>query len=199
MMRSCSSRPRHRASAIVECMRGVQAAEGRRRFQFCIERFQVVGRLFLQLATWSLSTLAFSQLSVGADGQPRGRVPDVVASRLLRPYHFPALIQSFQSVAAPFPGDSDFDRGCGLGRSVGQRQAPQSRLAGEPIRRPSAGRKIRMGQMQDSFGIQKARYQGFRLIERYIAKICYISVLASKFPTQLRVERVPRGPPERTH
>jgi hypothetical protein len=35
--------------------------------------------------------------------------------------------------------------------------------------------------MQDPFGIQKAGYQGFRLIETYIAKICYISVLASKF------------------
>jgi hypothetical protein len=53
--------------------------------------------------------------------------------------------------------------------------------------------------MQDSFGMQKAGYQGFHLIETNIAKICYISVLASKFPrTQLRVERVPRGPPERT-
>ena len=67
-------------------------------------------------------------------------------------------------------------------RAVGQREAPGSRLAGEPIRRPSAGRKIRDGTMQDSFGIQKAGYQGFGLIETYIAKIRYISVLASKFP-----------------
>jgi hypothetical protein len=36
---------------------------------------------------------------------PRGRVPDVVGSRLPRPYHFRAQIQSFQAVAAPFPGD----------------------------------------------------------------------------------------------
>jgi hypothetical protein len=194
-MRSCSSRPRHRASAIAECIRGVQTAEGRRRFQFCIERFQSVGHLFLQLG--NLVTFNFGILA--ALGPPRGRVPDVVAPRLLRPYHFRALLQSFQSVAAPFPGDSGFDRDCGARRSVGQRRAPRSRLAGEPIRRPSAGRKIWDGTMQDPFGIQKASYQGFGLIETYIAKIYYISVLASKFPTPTRVERVPRGPPERTH
>ena len=53
----------------------------------------------------SLSTLTFSRLSAGAHGQPRARVPDVVASRSPRPYHFRARIQSFQAVAAPFPGD----------------------------------------------------------------------------------------------
>src|SRR5271170_5566208 len=35
-----------------------------------------------------------------------GRVPDVVGSRLPRPYHFRARIQSFQAVAAPFPVDA---------------------------------------------------------------------------------------------
>jgi hypothetical protein len=48
-----------------------------------------------------------------------GRVPDVVGSRLPRPYHFRARIQSFQAVAAPFPGDPTpellFD-GCGISR-----------------------------------------------------------------------------------
>ena len=38
--------------------------------------------------------------------QPRSRVPDLVGSRLPSPYHFRARIQSFQGVAAPFPGDS---------------------------------------------------------------------------------------------
>ena len=33
-------------------------------------------------------------------------VPDLVGSTPPRPYHFRALIQSFQVVAAPFPGDS---------------------------------------------------------------------------------------------
>jgi hypothetical protein len=32
--------------------------------------------------------------------------PHLVGSRLQSPYHFPARIQSFQAVAAPFPGDS---------------------------------------------------------------------------------------------
>ena len=44
-------------------------------------------------------------LSVGARGRPRARIPDVVAWRLARPYHFRARIQSFQVVAAPFPGN----------------------------------------------------------------------------------------------
>jgi hypothetical protein len=54
-----------------------------------------------------------------AHGRPRGRVPDVVGSKLPRPYHFPARIQSFQAVAAPFPGDPTakplFDV-CGISR-----------------------------------------------------------------------------------
>ena len=41
-----------------------------------------------------------------AHGELRARIPHLVASRLPRPYHFRARIQSFQAVAAPFPGDS---------------------------------------------------------------------------------------------
>jgi hypothetical protein len=44
-------------------------------------------------------------LSVGTRGRPRARIPDVVAWRLPRPYQFRARIQSFQVVAAPFPGN----------------------------------------------------------------------------------------------
>jgi hypothetical protein len=120
---------------------------------------------------------AFSQFSVGAHGQPRGRVPDVVASRLLRPYHFRALIQSFQSVAAPFPGDSGFDRDCGARRSVGQRQAPRSRLAGEPIRRPSVRRKIRDGTNAGLFRYTESRLPGIPLDRNIYSKnllyICF--------------------------
>ena len=43
-----------------------------------------------------------------AHGRPRGRIPDLVGSRPPRPYHFPARIQSFQGVAAPFPGGLRF-------------------------------------------------------------------------------------------
>ena len=77
--------------------------EGRRRFQFCIERFQDIRRLFLQLPKTGISS--FSRL--GCPGRARSpAVPDVVGPRLPRPYHFRARIQSFQTVAAPFPGDS---------------------------------------------------------------------------------------------
>ena len=41
-----------------------------------------------------------------APRQPRTHVPDLVGSRFPSPYHFRARIQSFQGVAAPFPGDS---------------------------------------------------------------------------------------------
>jgi hypothetical protein len=67
-----------------------------------MERFQSAGRLLFNF----LSTLSFLRLSVGAHGQHLARVLDIVASRHPRPYHFRALIQSFQAVAAPFPGDS---------------------------------------------------------------------------------------------
>ena len=39
-----------------------------------------------------------------ARGQPRARLPHLVGPRLPSPYHFPARIQSFQAVAAPFRG-----------------------------------------------------------------------------------------------
>jgi hypothetical protein len=40
----------------------------------------------------------------GAHAQPRAQIPYLVASKPPRPYQFAARIQSFQSVAAPFPG-----------------------------------------------------------------------------------------------
>jgi hypothetical protein len=183
MMRSCSSRRRLRASAIAECMSAFKRQKAGADSSSASSDFKSLGAFFCNLPTWSLSTLASSQFSVGAHGQPRGRVPDVVASRLLRPYHFRALIQSFQSVAAPFPGDSGLTEIAGLGGRSASGRRPEAASLGEPIRRPSAGRKIRDGTMQDSFGMQKAGYQRFGLIETYIAKIYYISVLASKFPT----------------
>ena len=71
----------------------------RRRFQFCIERFQNLRRLFLQLLQPCHSCGV-------AHGQPRAHLLHLVGSRLPGPYHFRARIQSFQPVAAPFPGDS---------------------------------------------------------------------------------------------
>ena len=60
-------------------------------------------RLFLQLRHGGSSAGV-------AHGRPRARVPDVVGSRLPSPYHFRARIQSFQALAAPFPGDSVLPR-----------------------------------------------------------------------------------------
>ena len=73
----------------------------RRRFQFCIERFQNLRRLFLQ-------HLQLCHSRGVAHDQPRARLLHLVGSRLPSPYHFRARIQSFQPVAAPFPGDSVF-------------------------------------------------------------------------------------------
>jgi hypothetical protein len=56
-------------------------------------------------------------------GQPRARVPDIVGTRLPSPYHFRARIQSFQAVAAPFPGDSVSCRQPLAPRSRDQRSA----------------------------------------------------------------------------
>jgi len=53
------------------------------------------------------ATLSFLGRQPGvAHGQPCAPVPDLVGSRFPSPYHFRARIQSFQAVAAPFPGDS---------------------------------------------------------------------------------------------
>jgi hypothetical protein len=68
--------------------------------------FRALGAIFCNFAT---SQLRHSRgLSGVAHGQPRARVPDLVGSRFPSPYHFWAWIQSFQAVAAPFPGDSVF-------------------------------------------------------------------------------------------
>ena len=63
-----------------------------------------------------------------AHGRPRARAPDVVGSRLPRPYHFRARIQSYQAVAAPFPGDSALPSSP-LGPRSHDRNAPFKRLS----------------------------------------------------------------------
>jgi hypothetical protein len=71
-------------------------------FSFASNDFRALGTFFRSWVTPEQPR----PLSVGAHGEPRARVPHLVASRLPRHYHFRALIQSFQAVAAPFPGDS---------------------------------------------------------------------------------------------
>ena len=63
----------------------------------------------LQLATCNFCNFVILGSSAGsAHAQPRAHVPYLVGTRLPSPYHFRARIQSFQAVAAPFPGDSVF-------------------------------------------------------------------------------------------
>jgi hypothetical protein len=69
-------------------------------FSFASSDIKAIGAFFCNEATPKPPTF----VSVGAHGRPRARVPDLVASRLPRHYHFRARIQSFQAVAAPFSG-----------------------------------------------------------------------------------------------
>ncbi len=75
------------------------------RFLPGFERFQCFARRKISLPELQLCHSYGSSAGV-AHGPPRARVPHLVGSRLPRPYHFRARIQSFQGVAAPFPGDS---------------------------------------------------------------------------------------------
>ena len=74
-------------------------------FSSASSEFKVLGAFFCNFATSQLCHSSGSSAGV-AHGQPRARVPHLVGSRLPSPYHFPARIQSFQAVAAPFPGNS---------------------------------------------------------------------------------------------
>ncbi|MFZ0209789.1 MAG: hypothetical protein WAL59_27395, partial [Roseiarcus sp.] len=70
-------------------------------FSFASSDFKALGVFFWQLLQPCHSCGV-------AHGQPRARSLHLVGSRLPSPYHFRARIQSFQPVAAPFPGDSVF-------------------------------------------------------------------------------------------
>ena len=75
------------------------------RFLLGFERFQGVARRKISLPELQPCHSRGSSTGV-ARGQPRVCVPHLVGSRLPSPYHSRARIQSFQGVAAPFPGDS---------------------------------------------------------------------------------------------
>src|SRR5271155_539810 len=75
--------------------------------------FSVLHRTFSMAWAPFSATLADSGIFVVVSArQPESRpvsraarILHLVGSRLPRPYHFPARIQSFQAVAAPFPGE----------------------------------------------------------------------------------------------
>ena len=74
-------------------------------FSFASGDFNTLGAPFSATVCNSKAAFKLPHLSVSPIGQPP-RVPDLVGSRLPSPYHFRARIQSFQAVAAPFPGGS---------------------------------------------------------------------------------------------
>jgi hypothetical protein len=86
------------ASRILPCARVERGAD----FSSASGDFNLLGAFFCNFATLSF----LGRQPESAHGQSRARVPYLVGSRLPRPYHFRARIQSFQAVAAPFPGDS---------------------------------------------------------------------------------------------
>jgi len=79
-------------------------------FSFASNVFNGLGAFFCSFGQHRNLCRCFGASAGVAPGQPRARVLDLVGSRLPRPYHFPARIQGFQAVAAPFPGDSILPR-----------------------------------------------------------------------------------------
>ena len=105
--------------------------------------FKMLGAFFCNFVSLELGgarrgrTAMAERLRCGASARrPRGGVPDLVGSRLPRPYHFRARIQSFQAVAAPFPGNSVLPSRP-LAPHPGDRNASvqkiDDRLAGPPL------------------------------------------------------------------
>ncbi len=117
------------------------ASERRCRFQFCIERFQSARRLFLQLLPSRGSPAGV------AHGQPRPCTTSW-GFEASEPNHFRARIQSFQAVAAPFPGNSARRR----------RPDPRNALGKERKRRNEGGLPSFLSKL---FQIQAVFRQGF--------------------------------------
>ncbi len=123
----------------------------RRPLQFCIERFQNHRRHFLQLwQPWHSCGVAH--------GQPRAPLLHLVGSRLPSPYHFRARIQSFQPVAAPFPGDSVLPSG-----PLAPRFRRPKRLRSKTDDRP--GDLSRDGAVRTN--IERLRNSGKKFVERH--------------------------------
>ena len=103
------------------------------------------------IRTGDLSFQGFARRKVSADfvilahGQPRAPVPHLVGSTPPRPYHFRALIQSFQVVAAPFPGDSGLPSASRA--AIPATEAPRFKRStigsGSPTREPGRERPAR--------------------------------------------------------
>jgi hypothetical protein len=126
--------------------------------------------------------LAACQAGV-AHGRPRARVPDLVGSRLPRPYQFRARIQSFQAVAAPFPGDSVLPSG-----AISAIETPR-------FKRSTIGSTIPAGMAGIRTNIERLRNFGRKFVERlgsYATFRRQAVSIATLLETLLRSHRVKR-------
>jgi hypothetical protein len=100
-----------------------------------------------------------------AHGELRARIPDLVAPRLPRPYHFRARIQYYQYVVAPFPGDSVLPSGPFSPRSR-QTERPRLKKIDDQPRRSPPGRGVRAVEGGHGVGSGDPRYVAGQSEER---------------------------------
>src|SRR5271156_3136056 len=108
-----------------------------------------------------------------AHGRPRARVPHLVGSRLPSPYHFRARIQSFQGIAAPFPGDSTLSSD-----PLAPRNFLRDRI--DPLERPRGGggrAPARAKRSDPDQGSPTAAWSGYLFAISQIATACPLAPL----------------------
>jgi hypothetical protein len=110
-----------------------------------------IRRLFLQLYHSPGSSAGVAR------GQPRA-IPHLVGSRLASPYHFRARIQSFQTVAAPFPGDSVLP--------VRPSRAAVATIETPRFKRPTIVSAVSPGDGGTGTDIERLRNSGKKFVER---------------------------------
>jgi hypothetical protein len=120
------------------------------------------------------TTFANSWIGPGERWSAARRVLHLVGSRLPRPYHFRARIQSFQAVAAPFPGDFGLPSGS---RSLRSRRA----------KRRAFGRPVEPARAKPRFRPDFVSFQGFA--RRKISLSVAMPISCSARSTRLRRER----------
>jgi hypothetical protein len=99
---SAVGRSKPRGRSVANALRPAFPAATGADFSFALSDFKALGAFFCNFGNFC--NLSF--LRSRAPGQPRAHLLHLVGSRLPSPYHLRARIQSFQPLAAPFPGDS---------------------------------------------------------------------------------------------
>jgi hypothetical protein len=152
-MRSSSTRTAGRFGLLPRKVRSLRVADRRRRFQFCMERFQSVGRLFLQQCNFV----------VLAGRQPESRL----VSRA--PVYHILWVRGFR--ALPFPGaDSIFSSRCGAISGRLHFAVTPSRAAIPPKRLGSKDRRFGSAIFRRESGagtnVEQTRSSGKKFVER---------------------------------